>query len=137
MAQDLAFPFVTVPGLDNFRDVGGWHVEDKNGHDTSAVVRTGVFYRGPDPSSAEPAGLEKLKELRVNVAFDLRSKKQVERAGGVKELEGIARVPCPVFGDEESGPQKAALRYLQYSADGTAVCFCVSLSPATVAAEKS
>lgn len=75
MAQELPFPFVTIAGLDNFRDIGGWPIADENGHDTSSTVRKGVFYRGPDPSPAEPAGLAKLKELRVTVAFDLRSKK--------------------------------------------------------------
>jgi hypothetical protein len=122
MAQELPFPFVAVAGLDNFRDVGGWSIADNK----NSTVRTAVFYRGPDPSSAEPAGLQKLKELRITVAFDLRSKKQVERAGGLKELDGIERVPSSVFGDGESGPEKAALRYLQYSADGTAVRICIS-----------
>jgi hypothetical protein len=122
--DELPPPFVSVPGLANLRDIGSWPITDSNGN-TVATVRKGLIYRGPDPSALTEAGLAKLTELGVTISFDLRSKQQIDRAGGYKELEGIRRVWCPIFGEEEYTPEKAAIRYQQYSSDGTEVR-CVS-----------
>jgi hypothetical protein len=117
---ELSPPFVAIDGLANFRDIGGWPIEDKDG-ETVAHVRKGVFYRGPDTSTVTPAGLTRLKELGVTADFDLRSKGQIEKAGGPSLLEGIERIWAPAFPDGEYSPEKAAARYVQYSSDGTEV----------------
>ena len=54
-------------------------------------VRKGILYRGPDPRPITPKGIEKLRELGVKTVFDIRSKPQIEKAGGATELEGIKR----------------------------------------------
>lgn len=46
-------PFVNIPGIANFRDVGG-QVDN---------VRKGLVYRSADPSKATQEGLEKMYEL--------------------------------------------------------------------------
>ena len=118
--DDLPPSFVSVPGLANLRDIGGWPIVDTNGN-TISTVRKGLVYRGPDPSLVTAAGLAKLKELGITVSFDIRSKQQIDKAGGYRELEGIRRIWCPVFGEGEYTPEKAAIRYQQYSSDGTDV----------------
>lgn len=69
----------------------------------------------------KPEGIAKLKDIGVTTDFDLRSKGQIEKAGGAMEMEGINRIWCPAFPDGEYSPEKAAMRYVQYSSDGTEV----------------
>lgn len=115
---ELPPQFVVIDGLANFRDIGGWPIEDKDGK-TISRVRKGVFYRGPDTVTVTLAGLAKLKELNITTDFDLRSKGQIAKTGGPSVLEGIDRIWAPAFPDEEYSPEKAAARYVQYSSDGT------------------
>jgi hypothetical protein len=117
---ELPPQFVAIDGLANFRDIGGWPIEDKDGK-IVAKVRKGVFYRGPDTRTATPAGIAKLRELGVKMDFDLRSKGQIEKLGGPNPMEGIERVWAPAFPDGEYSPEKAAARYVQYASDGTEV----------------
>ena len=70
---ELPPQFVAIDGLSNFRDIGGWPIEDKDGK-VIAKVRKGIFYRGPDTRTVTPVGIAKLKELGVTADFDLRSK---------------------------------------------------------------
>lgn len=117
---DIQPPFVDIPGLANFRDIGGWPIEDSNGILTGRV-RKGVFYRGPDVVTITDEGTAKLRSLGITTDFDLRSNGQIVKAGGFKELEGIKRIGCPAFPDGEYSPDKAAARYVQYASDGTDV----------------
>lgn len=124
-------PFVDISGLANFRDIGGQVIVDKESNgEVIGRVRKGFFYRGPDTATILPEGVEKLRnELGVTTDFDLRSRGQIEKAGGAMEMRGIRRVWCPAFPDGEYSPEKAALRYVQYSSDGTEVgLFLIYLS---------
>ncbi|KUJ06506.1 uncharacterized protein LY89DRAFT_692481 [Mollisia scopiformis] len=112
-------PFVDIPGLANFRDIGGWPIEGNNGR-VIGRVRNGVFYRGPDTATITDEGMAKLRSLNITTDFDLRSKGQIEKAGGFTQLDGIERISCPAFPDGEYSPEKAAARYVQYASDGTA-----------------
>lgn len=116
--ENFPIQFVDIPGLANFRDIGGWPISDESGN-IVAHVRKGVFYRGPDTAPIEPSGEAKLRELGITKDFDLRSKGQIVKAGGFKTVEGIERVGCPAFPDGEYSPDKAAARYVQYASDGT------------------
>jgi hypothetical protein len=115
---ELPPQFVAIDGLANFRDIGGWPIEDKDGK-TISRIRKGVFYRGPDTATVTPVGLAKLKELNIVTDFDLRSKGQIAKTGGPSVLDGVERIWAPAFPDEEYSPEKAAARYVQYSSDGT------------------
>ncbi|KAE9367760.1 hypothetical protein N431DRAFT_349581 [Stipitochalara longipes BDJ] len=115
---ELPPQFVAIEGLANFRDIGGWPIEDKDGK-VVAKVRKGVFYRGPDTRTVTPAGIDRLKELGVTADFDLRSKGQIEKLGGPNPMNGIERIWAPAFPDGEYSPEKAAARYVQYASDGT------------------
>lgn len=115
VVEGLPPPFISAaPGLANLRDIGGLSIVNDNGTSMS-TVRKGLVYRGPDPSPVTESGLTILEGLGIAISFDLRSKQQIDRAGGYRELEGIRRIWSPVFGEEEYTPEKAAIRYQQYS----------------------
>lgn len=127
--EDLQPPFVSIDGIANVRDIGGWPVADRDGH-LSRSVRKGIVYRGPDTSPITDTGIRKLRALGITTVFDLRSKIQIDRAGGYQKIEGIQWIWCPVFGEEEYTQEKAGLRYQQYAGDGTEVSrqtICLSL----------
>jgi hypothetical protein len=122
MVDELPPPFISsAPGLANLRDIGGLPIADESGGSQS-TVRKGLIYRGPDPSPVTESGLAVLKDLGITTSFDLRSKQQIDRAGGYRELEGIRRIWRPIFGEEEYTPEKAAIRYQQYSSMDVKVC---------------
>jgi hypothetical protein len=118
--DELPPPFVTIPGLANLRDIGGWPIVDHDGKPIS-TVRKRVLYRGPNPAPITAAGQAKLVELGITTVFDLRSKPQIEKAGGAKELDGIQRRWRPIFSPANSSLERAASRYQQYASDGTEV----------------
>lgn len=59
-------PFVEVPGIANFRDIG--YV------DNGSTVRCGQVYRAADPSKAMPQGLEKMSRDLGKVRQCLRGR---------------------------------------------------------------
>ena len=113
-------PFHVVPGLSNFRDIGGWPIDTPIGAPPRRV-RKGILFRGSDTNRITSEGEEKLRQLGIKTDFDLRSKQQIERTGGYKELYGIDRRWTPVFAEEEYTEEAAQKRYELYAAEGTDV----------------
>lgn len=105
-------PFHIVPGVSNFRDIGGWPT--RKGH-----VRTGVLFRGSDTNRIKDEGIAKLHQLNIKTEFDLRSKQQIEKTGGYRDFQGIDRVWAPVFTDEQYTEEAAKSRYELYASEGT------------------
>ena len=67
-----------------------------------------------------------MQRLGITHIYDLRSNNEIQRAeaagrGGVVEWEGCERVFVPVFEDHDYSPEKLAVRYQNYAADGTEV----------------
>jgi hypothetical protein len=110
-------PFHVVPGVSNFRDIGGWSAEPPD-----TVVRTGVLFRGSDTNRITPEGVEKLHKLGIKTDFDLRSKQQIEKTGGYKEIDGIKRKWTPVFADEQYTEEAARQRYELYASENPDAC---------------
>lgn len=110
-------PFHVIPGISNFRDIGGWNTSSLNTH-----VRRGVLYRGSDTFRVQPEGIRRLQELGIKTDFDLRSKQQIEKAGGYKEIEGIERKWTPVFADEQYTEEAANQRYELYASEEPEAC---------------
>ncbi|CAG8981081.1 hypothetical protein HYALB_00013346 [Hymenoscyphus albidus] len=111
-------------------------------------VRKGILYRGPDlyispfpflsliildptqrtnshpnkSGSLTTQGEQTLRdELHVKTILDLRSVPQIERAGGVREVEGTRRVWCPVFEVAMYSPVNAGRRYGLYCGVGEGI----------------
>lgn len=122
-AHPAFFPFHIVPGISNFRDIGGWPIYDENSPPKPiGYVRRGILYRGSDTNRVTLEGEEELRGLRIKTDFDLRSKQQIEKLGGYKEIPGIERKWEPVFREEEYTEEAAKKRYELYAGDGTEVC---------------
>jgi len=62
-------PFVDVPGVANFRGIGGHH------------VGPGLVYRAADPSKATKAGLEKMSKDLGKVCVSLVETGLVTKSG--------------------------------------------------------
>lgn len=112
-------PFHLVLGISNFRDTGGWPVSSPA--DSPRHVRKGILYRGSDTNHLQPDGAAKLRALGIKTDFDLRSKQQIEKAGGYREIEGIERIWAPVFREEQYTEEAARKRYELYAGEGTEV----------------
>ena len=62
-------PFIDVPGISNFRDIGGQPTSDDR------QVRRGLVFRSADPSRATEDGLKKMSELgKVRLANQIALK---------------------------------------------------------------
>ncbi|KAF2438277.1 putative tyrosine-protein phosphatase [Karstenula rhodostoma CBS 690.94] len=109
--------FHSIPGLSNFRDIGGWPISSSDG--LTRRVRKGVLFRGSDTNRITPEGEEQLRQLGIKTDFDLRSKQQIEKTGGYKEIAGIERRWTPVFAEEQYTEEAARRRYEQYAGEGT------------------
>ncbi|KXS96834.1 hypothetical protein AC578_7412 [Pseudocercospora eumusae] len=118
-AASLSPPFIDVPGIANFRDIGD--------HD-DGKIRKGLVYRSADPSKATEEGLQKMSrdlEKGIKYIFDLRSQPEIkrdgpERAGGELEEDpfhahGMIRSWVPVFAEADYGPEQVAVRYRHYT----------------------
>jgi protein tyrosine/serine phosphatase len=123
-------PFHIIPGVSNFRDIGGWPISTTSSA-TPRRVRKGFLFRGSDTNRVTPQGEEKLRQLGIKTDFDLRSKQQIENTGGFKEIAGIERRWTPVFADEQYTEETAKRRYKLYAGEGTAV------SPSTPTSQHS
>lgn len=127
-------PFHIVPGLSNFRDIGGWPIVTSPGA-PSRRVRKRILFRGSDTNRITLEGVEKLRQLGIRTDFDLRSKQQIENAGGYKEIPGIQRRWTPVFAEEEYTEEAARKRYELYADEGTNVslnrfyCILILMKP--------
>jgi protein tyrosine/serine phosphatase len=113
-------PFIEIDGISNFRDLGGYPIS------STQSIRSSVIYRCAEPSQVTKNGIEAMQKLGINKVYDLRSNNEIERnkasgRGGVTEWDGCERLFVPVFKDEDYSPENLALRYADYTAEGTEV----------------
>jgi hypothetical protein len=112
-------PFIEVPGIANFRDIGGYPISSSP---ETHSVRTSYIYRCAEPSRITTDGVSKLQSLGIKYIYDLRSIPEIKKLqeeegrGEVVEWEGIKRVFAPVFEEKDSGPEGIALRFKNYTA---------------------
>ncbi len=115
-------PFITVAGIPNFRDLGGYPVSYPRDHS----IRREVIYRCAEPSNVTHDGITTMQRLGITHIYDLRSYNEIERnkaagRGGVVEWEGCERVFVPVFEDKDYSPEALATRFKDYAAGGPEV----------------
>jgi hypothetical protein len=109
-------PFITVAGIPNFRDLGGYPVSSSKTHS----VRRNIVYRCGEPSMVTKDGITTMQEHGITHTYDLRSNNEIERniaagRGGIVEWDGCTRVFVPVFADKDYSPENLAIRYKDYS----------------------
>ncbi|KAH7032706.1 tyrosine phosphatase family-domain-containing protein [Microdochium trichocladiopsis] len=107
-------PFLAVPGIQNFRDTGGYPVSSA----PNKIVRRGVLFRAAEPSQVTPEGISRMRELGIKHVYDLRSVREFEKEGHARpprEWEGAERIFAPVFLDQDYSPEAVALRFRSYA----------------------
>lgn len=125
MADLVCPPFISVSGIPNFRDIGGYAVDELSSS-SARSIRKNLIYRCGEPSRVTEDGIQTLQSLGITYIYDLRSKTEIERNkgagwGGIKEWSGCERVFAPVFLDMDYSPEALAIRYKDYAGEGTEV----------------
>ena len=88
-------PFVTVEGVHNLRDLGGYVAGD------SRIVRPGYTFRSAALSKISERGKEQLRNLGVKKIFDLRAANEVDILKSIPPtIEGVEIVPVSVASNE-------------------------------------
>lgn len=110
-------PFLTVAGIPNFRDLGGYPLA-KSPHTHS--IKRSLVYRCGEPSQVTPEGITVMQNLGITHIYDLRSVPELQRnrdagRGDVVQWEGCERVFVPVFRDEDYSPEGMAARLMDYA----------------------
>ncbi|KAM0250199.1 hypothetical protein ACHAQJ_008742 [Trichoderma viride] len=122
-------PYICVPGIANFRDIGGYSIASQPGKE----IRRNVVFRSARPSfnfdpSISERGIKKLKMLAISHVYDLRSRDELtDKVYDRKELlwPGTDRVFAPVFRPEEYSPNAVAFQFAKRgpSPEGFAIAF--------------
>lgn len=113
---DLGPPFHSIPGLANFRDLGNCPVNSHPGR----VIKPGLIYRSAEPSRITDEGISALQALNITHVYDLRSNVEIKRhATAIREWPQSQRVFVPIFQDEDYSPEAIAIRYQNYSSEGS------------------
>ncbi|KAI0162242.1 tyrosine phosphatase [Xylariaceae sp. FL1272] len=125
--------FISIDGLPNFRDAGGYEVVSSvpvgpglDGKRRIKMVRKGVLFRSSEPSKITSEGEETLNPLGIKIVYDLRSQNEITSGytkstqgsplWPIRELEGSKREFVPVFLDQDYSPEALALRFKNYAA---------------------
>jgi hypothetical protein len=110
-------PFVTMQGIANFRDLGGYAIAS----DPKKSVRMNYIFRCAEPTSATEQDITKINtELKVTHIYDLRSNPEIEKLqvsggkGKVVNWPGVERVYCPVFPETSYDPVSLAIRHADF-----------------------
>ncbi|WP_035280139.1 tyrosine-protein phosphatase [Brevibacterium album] len=83
-----------VPGLPNFRDLGGHRTAE------GRSVRSGLLYRSVDLSRLDAGGQEALRKRGIRTVFDLRTASECEERPD-RLPAGARRVPLDVLRDSQ------------------------------------
>ncbi|KAF5358989.1 hypothetical protein D9758_004831 [Tetrapyrgos nigripes] len=109
-------PFVTLPGVINVRDLGGYPSVDFP--DKHTIPNR--FLRSAELSSITDEGKELLKNLGIRKVFDLRSDTEIEKyVAPLPTIEGVEVIRCPVFQKQDYSPEMMAKRYQLYASGKT------------------
>lgn len=121
----VAEPYICIPGVPNFRDIGGYAIASE----TNKQFRRNVVFRSSLPRHILDDGSEraknKLEMLAINAIVDLRSETEFldvrayDRRGWL--WSEVYRISAPVFRPEEYNSEFLADQYME-SGTGPEVC---------------
>ncbi|KAH9905331.1 protein-tyrosine phosphatase-like protein [Xylariomycetidae sp. FL2044] len=95
-------PFHSIPGLPNFRDIGGYPISSSSSSTSTittttttttpsppkkAVVRRGLVFRSSEPSRVSDAGVARLRALGIRTVYDLRSQVEIDKGLAGQHLD--------------------------------------------------
>jgi len=106
--------FLAVEGVRNFRDFGGYPVQD------GGIVRERILFRSGDLNNITEEGETTLQRLRIADVFDLRSPPEVQKKGIIDASRfGAVRHHIPVFRNEDYyTPEGLSKRWKLYTTGG-------------------
>lgn len=111
-----------LPGVRNFRDIGG------SPQFSGSCIRRGLVFRSAEPSALTTESKAKLQAFGIRKIFDLRRTEEVANYAGESVYEtwlasgkGPERSIVPVFQDDDFAPEALARRLLGYSDETTKV----------------
>ncbi|KAI8384056.1 protein-tyrosine phosphatase-like protein [Blakeslea trispora] len=83
--------WIDVEGVRNFRDIGGWPVQDGSGY-----IRERVVFRSGNLAKITPQGQTTLRVLNVKAVFDFRLDHEIERDGFL-DTPDLTRFGCNLY----------------------------------------
>ncbi|CAO0802452.1 unnamed protein product [Mucor circinelloides] len=101
--------WIDIPGVKNFRDIGGWPLKDGSGY-----IRERIVFRCGHLVDITQKGIETLNRLNVIAAFDFRSDPEIERQGVMPQIKGLTRYPSAMFTEADYSPAALATRWKGY-----------------------
>ncbi|KAH8096727.1 protein-tyrosine phosphatase-like protein [Cristinia sonorae] len=108
-------PFVTIAGVDNVRDLGSYPTSNPG-----FITKPNFILRGAEISAIQEEGKERLRQLGIVKAFDLRSDTEIAKWGTAPPaFEGFEIVRTPVFKIEDYSPEMMAKRFELYASGKT------------------
>ncbi|KAJ3214792.1 hypothetical protein HK099_006668 [Clydaea vesicula] len=100
---------LTIPGVKNFRDVGGFPTVD------GKIVKRGVLYRSAKIDDASAMGLTKINNLGIRYVIDLRSNLEGGTSESDEEFSNFSKIHLPIFNDDEFTPEVLKHRWGLYA----------------------
>ncbi|KAI8369866.1 tyrosine phosphatase family-domain-containing protein [Choanephora cucurbitarum] len=84
--------WIDIEGVRNFRDIGGWPVQNGSGY-----IRERVVFRSGNLAKITDQGRLRLRMLNVKAVFDFRLDHEVERDGFLTNTPEIVRIECNLY----------------------------------------
>ncbi|KAJ3776711.1 protein-tyrosine phosphatase-like protein [Lentinula raphanica] len=109
-------PFVSISGVINARDLGGYPSITHPGKST----KPGFVYRSAEVAAVTDEGKEQIRRLGITKIFDLRSDTEIQKYNApLPQIEGVELLHIPVFRTEDYSPEMMAKRYQLYASGKT------------------
>ncbi|OPB41937.1 Tyrosine specific protein phosphatase and dual specificity protein phosphatase [Trichoderma guizhouense] len=110
-------PYISIPGVANFRDIGGTPIASHPGKQ----VRRNIVFRSARPDISTSRGKKKLQMLAITHTYDLRSTQELSSSKSYDRSKLIwagttTRVSVPVFRPEEYAPDAVVARFAKHGA---------------------
>lgn len=106
-------PFIDIPGVLNFRDIGGYLIS----HSPGKKVRLGMVFRSGELTKITDDGTSSFRKLDIKTIYDLRSLRDRNARGPdppLGDMKVIEKISAPVFLEEDFSPEAIAIRNQNY-----------------------
>ncbi|KDQ17048.1 hypothetical protein BOTBODRAFT_30437 [Botryobasidium botryosum FD-172 SS1] len=122
LLQLSTHPFVSIEGVFNVRDLGGYPSTTHPDH----ITKSSRVFRAGEISRITDAGKAQLRALGITKIFDLRSDAEIKKFGTtLPSIDGVEIVPVPVYKVMDYSEQAMKQMYEEF-ADGTPKGFLTS-----------
>ncbi|MFW5748242.1 MAG: tyrosine-protein phosphatase [Chloroflexota bacterium] len=103
--SDLDGRVLTIEGVANFRDIGGYVTAD------GREVRRGLVYRSGKLDAITPAGWQQMQALGLRMVCDMRTEEEIADAPDNLPDKTITRIYTPLHTDDDRAARLRALLF--------------------------